>query len=317
MDYACFIYDSTYVSMKRTLDTVHHSAIRIATGAFRTTPTVSLLAEAYEPPLALRRQLLGMRYAVKLCQFPSHPTYEAVFGRSTLSVFRNSGRETRSRCEPLCLRVKRLFADSGVEPRNVKRDECPQVPPWQLLLPSIDTSLSEMTKGETIPEVFKARALQHLSSYDQHTTVFTDGSKSEDGVGCAFVLGDTSRAFTLPKHASVFTSELVAIIKALCYIEVDNGNSYLILSDSLSSLIALRMLYPSNALVQEILQRVTVLTESGTTITFCWIPGHVGIAGNERADAAAKRAAQRPSTRRFPVPARDFYSTISTSLIGV
>ena len=30
MDYACFVYDNTYESTKRLLDSVHHSAIRIA-----------------------------------------------------------------------------------------------------------------------------------------------------------------------------------------------------------------------------------------------------------------------------------------------
>ena len=54
VDYACFIYDSTYESAKRVLDKMHHSAFRIATGAFRTTPIASLLVEADEPPLALR-----------------------------------------------------------------------------------------------------------------------------------------------------------------------------------------------------------------------------------------------------------------------
>ena len=85
---------NTYESTKRLLDSVHHSAIRIATGAFRTTPTASLLVEAHEPPLALRRELLGLRYALKLRQFPSHPTFKAVFSRATLLSF--GGRDERA-----------------------------------------------------------------------------------------------------------------------------------------------------------------------------------------------------------------------------
>ena len=54
MDYACFIYDNTHDSTKRILDAVHHAAVRISIGAFRTTPSASLLVEADEPPLALR-----------------------------------------------------------------------------------------------------------------------------------------------------------------------------------------------------------------------------------------------------------------------
>ena len=87
MDYACFIYDNTYKSAKRVLDAAHHSAIIIiATGTFRTAPIASLFVEADEPPLALRRQLPGLRYAIKLHQFPSHPAYDAVFSRCILSL---------------------------------------------------------------------------------------------------------------------------------------------------------------------------------------------------------------------------------------
>ena len=78
------------------------------------------------------------------------------------------------------------------------------LPPWQLIQPSVDTSLSETKKGELPAVVF--RALQHIASFTNHTSTYTDGSKTDEGVGCAFVSGDTTRSFTLPGHASVFTS---------------------------------------------------------------------------------------------------------------
>ena len=163
-----------------------------------------------------------------------------------------------------------------------------------------------------MPDVFKATALEHISSYADHATWYTDGSKTADGVGCAFVCGSTVRSFTLPEYASVFTSELMAITKLLCFIEISDEVYHLILSDSLSCLLTIRSFYPSHPLVREISHRLTVLARTGKEITLCWIPSHVGINGNELADAAAKRAAQRPCTRRLPLPARDFYPAISS-----
>ena len=43
---------------------------------------------------------------------------------------------------------------------------------------------------------------------------------------------------------------------------------------------------------------------------------HVGIAGNELADSAARRAASVPCTRRLPLPARDFYPAIGSYVLS-
>ena len=52
--------------------------------------------------------------------------------------------------------------------------------------------------------------------------------------------------------------------------------------------------------------------ETGKIVEFCWIPSHVGVAGNERADETANRAAQAQSTRFLLLPARDSFSVCST-----
>ena len=184
-------------------------------------------------------------------------------------------------------------------------------PPWKRAIPKIALSLSDVRKGDLLPSESKARAIELMSSYAGYALTFTDGSKTADGVGCAFVSDGDTRSFSLPGHSSVFTAELVALAKALCFIEVGTEASHLVLSDSLSSLLALRDFYPSNPLVQNILERLTVMDNAGKSVHFCWIPSHVGISGNELADAAARRASSVPSTRRLPLPARDFYPAVN------
>ena len=49
---------------------------------------------------------------------------------------------------------------------------------------------------------------------------------------------------------------------------------------------------PSNRNIDEILHLVHILVCKGTEITFCWVPSHCGIYGNELADRFAKRAAK-------------------------
>ena len=63
-------------------------------------------------------------------------------------------------------------------------------------------------------------------------------------------------------------------------------------------------------LVQKFLKDYTVLTKNGKNIILCWIPSHVGILGNEKADAAAKSALSLPVTR-MKLPATDMYLRIT------
>ncbi|GFT21427.1 uncharacterized protein TNCV_3816861 [Trichonephila clavipes] len=56
LDYGSVVYSSACKSLLKILDPVHHQALRLCLGAFRTSPVESLYAEAYEPPLDLRRK---------------------------------------------------------------------------------------------------------------------------------------------------------------------------------------------------------------------------------------------------------------------
>ena len=47
-------------------------------------------------------------------------------------------------------------------------------------------------------------------------------------------------------------------------------------------------------------------------MALCWIPSHVDITGNDKADQAAKSAAGSPPRRRFQLPASDFKALISS-----
>ncbi|KAK3878415.1 hypothetical protein Pcinc_016999 [Petrolisthes cinctipes] len=58
LDYGCEVYSSAIDAHLRVLGTVHHAGVRLATGAFRSSPFPSLLVEADEQPLDLCRQSL-------------------------------------------------------------------------------------------------------------------------------------------------------------------------------------------------------------------------------------------------------------------
>ena len=88
--------------------------------------------------------------------------------------------------------------------------------------------------------------------------------------------------------------------------------NFIIFSDSLSSLEAISGFKLEIDIVQNIIKDYTHLANSGKTIILCWIPSHVNIRGNERADTAAKSALSLPITN-MKLPARELIP--SSSLI--
>ena len=69
LDYGCIIYATGKQTVLNLLDPVHNSAIRLCTGAFRSSPVVSLCAENGEMPLHIRR----MQYWARIHQLPYSP----------------------------------------------------------------------------------------------------------------------------------------------------------------------------------------------------------------------------------------------------
>ncbi|GFO50066.1 retrovirus-related pol polyprotein from type-1 retrotransposable element r1 [Plakobranchus ocellatus] len=76
LDYGSVIYGSANKHVLRALDRIHHQGLRIALGAFRTTPIKSLYAEAGEPSLEHRRLKLAFNYVLKLKSLPRNPCHE-------------------------------------------------------------------------------------------------------------------------------------------------------------------------------------------------------------------------------------------------
>ena len=60
LDYGSIVYGSAQKSYLKCLDTIHHQGLRLALGAFRTSPVESLYAESNEPSLYTRREKLSL-----------------------------------------------------------------------------------------------------------------------------------------------------------------------------------------------------------------------------------------------------------------
>ena len=64
------------------LDMVHQQGLRLATGAFRTSPIPRLYAEKGEPRRSVQRQILCLQLYCRLQSMPNTPTYATVMSRA-------------------------------------------------------------------------------------------------------------------------------------------------------------------------------------------------------------------------------------------
>jgi len=80
------------------------------------------------------------------------------------------------------------------------------------------------------------------------------------------------------------------------FIRDSKDTKFIVFSDSKSRLEALSGFKVELDLVLIIIKDYTNLIKAGKVIEFCWIPSHVNIPGNERADTADKAALCLPVT---------------------
>ena len=65
LDYGCIVYGTASNANLRQLDSIHNSGLRLALGAFCTSPVSSLYRETNEASLEERRLKLSMHYYLK------------------------------------------------------------------------------------------------------------------------------------------------------------------------------------------------------------------------------------------------------------
>ncbi|KAL1446082.1 hypothetical protein WDU94_005655 [Cyamophila willieti] len=126
--------------------------------------------------------------------------------------------------------------------------------------------------------------------------IYTDASKSDQGVAAAFYTESSEFMVKLNPFMSICNAELTAILYAVQFIlslspsdDVPLSPRFVICTDSLSALQAVQNVYSSNPLAANIRKLVSENLHS-LTLTFIWVPSHVGIPGNEAADRLAKSA---------------------------
>ena len=157
--------------------------------------------------------------------------------------------------------------------------------------------------------------MDHRQNYHSDSLpVYTDGSKSLEGVGCAAISAHFTMKHKLPDTASIFTAELYAILSALTEIEKLRYRNISISTDSLSCIKLLKNCASDHSIGTAIQSWIIRLASKRKHVQLCWVPSHVQIAANERADELARMATTDGDHKYYHIHFRDYYHYIKSSI---
>ena len=257
LDYGCIVYGSARQSYLQKLDFIDNQGLRLALGAFRTSPVNSLYAEANEPSLNFRRKKLSLQYYLKLKSNHDNPTHKAVFE----PLYKDEFLKRENVIPPFNLRCEADISCLDCDLEDVANYKISEVPLWTSKSATYLYNLASDKKAITDPIVFKTKFLEVKEQYYTHENINIDGSKDGEKVASAAILDGELYQFRLPNNSCIFSAELKAIDLALNHIEQDAYWRYIIFTDSLSAMQALEGEKTDNPLIFNLLEKLSRLCE--------------------------------------------------------
>lgn len=294
LEYGMEVVSSAAPTYLQSVYAMQNHAIRIATGAFRSSPVVSIHADSGIKPLSYFIDTKQLNFYFRIHINLSHP-------------LRHLLRLPDAPPASFFGRVSELLLPYGLGLLRLHPETLGDSPPWLPLNCTICTDLFAMRKSLSSRGELKHRFLDHARSHADSLWIYTDGSKTDVGVGYAAITNNVTLTGRLSSFASSFTAELFAIRRAIDYAETTDRLRITIVADSRSSIQAIARLFPRNPIVQAIRQRLLV---SHKHYTFCWCPSHVGIRFNTIADSFARFFADHGIVSRSMLPRHDLKSYV-------
>ena len=143
------------------LDSIHNQGLRLALGAFRTSPVASLYVEADEPSLYSRRKKLSLQYAIRLAANPSNPAHEVTFPPNYVVLYEQKPKAIKS----FGIRILPLLESINIKPQHVEKHFTKNILAWCVKEPKILFDLHSVKKSESNPHIFKDDVKRLQSRY--------------------------------------------------------------------------------------------------------------------------------------------------------
>jgi ribonuclease HI len=298
LDYGCIFYDSSCKSNLKTLDPVQNSCLRIAIGARKTSPVLSLEVEADIPPLDIHRKTIIMKYHTRLAELPYWVMAKHIIFNE-INVLNNK-KWSIINTPPLAIRAQYAYQEIEVRPcKDLASDLISPLPPWLDATKIFEEEFMRSTVKDTsemqVNQIFKYN-MNH--KYRKFLEIYTDGSKhtiqNTTSAGMVIMKYDVMQKWLLSPSITVLGAELFSIDKSLSWIienmdKIIMNSGIVVLTDSLSAIHLMQDRVPktNRHRIYDIQNKIIYILNT-IKIYIQWIPAHKNITGNEIVDKIAK-----------------------------
>ena len=310
VDYASVALIAAKPRLRDRLELLQNQAARTILGAPGWTKVINLRMEANLLPLDSRIDLIAAQFFAKVIQTPKD-TYlrQKVLRRLEMDyeLFANASWLSHTARVTIRFHLRQQLLAKGMD---MPHPGYIPAPPWAQSV--IEFSVMRLTgrKSQYPPPLLRAEVERFITELTPpgSITYFTDGSVDpiSHTAGAGFVGDNAAVSLRVSDNASSLQAEAVAIMGALAHANLREGH-VVIHTDSRAVIDSLQHVSPSDniflltivlALCQRILGR-------GRRVILNWVPSHIGIPGNERADQLADVGRGRPPEALVIHPSRE------------
>lgn len=162
LNYGAILYKTASNTKLNIIDRVNNSGLRLALGAFRSSPIFSMYNLAGELPLEIKRIEIHLKYTARCA-------------RSNITIHEKNNND-----------LIKLIKENKINLPHIITYELNTHPPWTRKYP-INTELSSLPKQQTPHNIYRNHLKSIIENYKDNQEVYTDGSKTHEGVGLSII----------------------------------------------------------------------------------------------------------------------------------
>ena len=308
LDYNAFLLTNISTTLSNKVESIQNSALRIISGALRTSPSSNLRVDSNIPPLERRREYQLIRYYTKVMARKDTIPYAILSNLPENNIITH--REYKY--QTIRRHLKNILRDYKIETPKVLDN--PPLSPYWTRHPIQTLILFDDNKKDMNTDEMKQLFLEFQNDHKDHTFIYTDGSRADNKTGAAFYIKGFAQSTRLSDNHSIFSAELYAISAALRHVINKPDRQLMICTDSKAAVQSIAAAHnDSHPITRDIKRQINQITDQNREVKIIWIPGHANIVGNERADKAAKASLRDPPNNSLPCPVSDYLNVIYAS----